>query len=133
MSHFIISNVFPISSSWVSGDNGMFFRETEMHINWFVLLYCRILHQGKSIISAFSGMLTFNLGLLVSGGISGWWSLCFHFVSKYCSFWVLLSSVFRPDELLSPFVQIPLYHLLFEPLIKNHVTSFKLWKVKPQK
>ena len=62
----------------------------------------------KSIISSFLGLSTFNLGWLVKGRISAWWSSCFHFVSKYCPFWILLSSVFRPDELLPPLVRIPL-------------------------
>ena len=91
------------------------FRENEMHINWFVLSSSRKISQ-KSIISAFLGMLTFNLGWLAKEGISGWWSSCFHFSSKYCSFWDLLSSIFRPNELLPTLARI---HLLLLPLVRT--------------
>ena len=120
LSHFISSNSFQLLALDYLGRMVCFWR------NWdaYKLVYVVIILQNsssrkiskKSIISAFSGLPTFNLSWLVKRGISGWWSLCFHFVSKYCSFWVLLSSIFSSDELLPPLERIS---LLLPPLVRT--------------
>ena len=133
-SHFIISNVFPISSSWISGENGMFFAKL---INWLVLLsYCRILHPGKYLKgqSYLHSQACQHLIFLVKGGylVDGLhasilslntvlFGFCCHLFFFQMNYYHLLCG------------SLSYYYLFFEPLRKNHIIGFKLWKIKRQK